>query len=472
MSSEAAPMEAGSLADAPTLDPTAGNEVVIRAEGIGKLYAIFSRPEDRLKQMLLGRLTRRRWYREHWALQDVSFSISRGEAVGIVGRNGAGKSTLLQLITGIVSPTVGHVSIRGRVAALLELGAGFNPEFTGRENVYLSASLLGLTQEEIDERFGEIEAFADIGMFIDQPVKFYSSGMYARLAFAVAAHVDADVLIIDEILSVGDVAFNQKCMRFIKKFKETGTLLFVTHDTAAVANLCDRAVWLDGGRMREIGDAKSVSEHYLASIFGARTVKREEPSSETADTDRAVPVRRRYEDAREDTFRQYLPPQQVEFFRFEEERSFGDREAVIENVRVEDAEGNELVVVEGGTDVRLVIEAQAQTWIERPFAGFLVRDRLGQNLFGDNTFLTFMHENRTAAPGDIMRASFQFEMPHLPPGDYAVTVAVSEGTQMEHRHLHWIHDAMFFRVHASRVAAACLACPWRPWRWILVRPKP
>lgn len=254
MSSEAAPMEAGSLADAPTLDPTAGNEVVIRAEGIGKLYAIFSRPEDRLKQMLLGRLTRRRWYREHWALQDVSFSISRGEAVGIVGRNGAGKSTLLQLITGIVSPTVGHVSIRGRVAALLELGAGFNPEFTGRENVYLSASLLGLTQEEIDERFGEIEAFADIGMFIDQPVKFYSSGMYARLAFAVAAHVDADVLIIDEILSVGDVAFNQKCMRFIKKFKETGTLLFVTHDTRRPWPICviARSGWMGGGCVKSV----------------------------------------------------------------------------------------------------------------------------------------------------------------------------------------------------------------------------
>lgn len=431
-------------------------EVMVEAVNLGKLYAIFNRPEDRLKQMMFGRLTGRKWYREHWALREVNFTIRRGEAIGIIGRNGAGKSTLLQLITGIMAPTTGSVRIHGRVAALLELGAGFNPEFTGRENVYLAASLLGLTTAEIDARYKDIEDFADIGMFIEQPVKFYSSGMYARLAFAVAAHVDADVLIVDEILSVGDVSFNQKCMRFIKKFKERGTLLFVTHDTAAVANLCDRALWIEQGQLREAGDAKTVSEHYLASVFGSRVSRRKTADDGDAGVRKG---RRRYVDVRDAAFRSYLPARQIEFFSFDEERAFGERAAVITDVRIENLEGEELVLAEGGEDVRIVIEADVHQPVERPFVGFLVRDRLGQNLFGDNTFLTFATEDRRAGPGDRLRGAFQFEMPHLPPGDYAITVAVSDGAQDDHAHLHWIHDAVYFRVNASRIGGVLFGVP-------------
>ncbi|MGB2680552.1 MAG: ABC transporter ATP-binding protein, partial [Candidatus Competibacter sp.] len=231
----------------------AETDTVIEVRQAGKCYQIYERPQDRLKQMLWR--GRRRYHREFWALQNVSFAVRRGETLGVIGRNGSGKSTLLKLLCGTLAPTTGALSVKGRVAALLELGTGFNPEFTGRENVYLNAAILGLDDAEIERYLPEILAFADIGEFIDQPVKTYSSGMAVRLAFAVAAHVRADVLIIDEALAVGDVFFVQKCMRFLRKFQEEGTLFFVSHDTAAVINLCDRVLWLDQGQLREEGSA-------------------------------------------------------------------------------------------------------------------------------------------------------------------------------------------------------------------------
>ena len=243
------------------------DEVMLEISNLAKFYTIYERPEDRLKQMLWR--GRKKYFREFWALSDVSFKVSKGETLGLLGRYGAGKSSLLQIVSGSLEASAVTVNRNGRIAALLELGAGFNPEFTGSENVYLAASILGLTEEEIEDRYDDIINFAGIGDFIDQPVKLYSSGMYARLAFAVAAHVDADILIIDEILSVGDAAFTQKCMRFINRFKEHGTILFVTHDIAAATKLCDRAVWLEGGRVKEIGPAKDVCRHYMAGINSA-----------------------------------------------------------------------------------------------------------------------------------------------------------------------------------------------------------
>ena len=251
------------------LEAPAKLDPVIEVESAGKCYHIYDRPQDRLKQMLWR--GRRRYYREFWALRDVSFTVQCGETVGVIGRNGSGKSTLLKLLCGTLAATTGKLVVRGRAAALLELGTGFNPEFTGRENVYLNAAILGLDDEEIERYLPEILEFADIGEFIDQPVKTYSSGMAVRLAFAIAAHVRADILIIDEALAVGDVFFVQKCMRFLRKFQEHGTLFFVSHDTAAVINLCDRVLWLEQGRLREAGSAKEVCEHYLAQLFQAQT---------------------------------------------------------------------------------------------------------------------------------------------------------------------------------------------------------
>ena len=252
------------------------SEIAIKVEHLSKCYHMYSRPQDRLKQSLFPRLQRlagkppKRYYHEFWALNDVSFEVKKGETVGIIGRNGSGKSTLLQLICGTLSATSGSIQTSGRIAALLELGAGFNPEFTGRENVYMNAAILGLATEEIDARFADITAFADIGEYIEQPVKSYSSGMYVRLAFAVIAHVDADILVIDEALSVGDAFFTQKCMRFLRNFMQKGTVLFVSHDTAAVINLCQKAVWLDRGQSAFQGTPKEAAEKYLAATYEAQ----------------------------------------------------------------------------------------------------------------------------------------------------------------------------------------------------------
>src|SRR5690625_3572476 len=240
-------------------------DVVIRVRQLTKHYYLYDKPYQRLLQMLWR--GRRNFFKEFTALEDISFDVVRGETLGVIGRNGAGKSTLLQLICKTLSPTTGEVQVKGRVAALLELGAGFNPEFSGRENVYLSASILGLSHDEINQRFDAIAAFADIGDYIEQPVKTYSSGMYVRLAFAVIVHVDADVLIIDEALAVGDALFTQKCMRFLRHFREYGTLLFVSHDTASVTSLCERAIWLEKGRLRAVGPANSICKEYNAEIY-------------------------------------------------------------------------------------------------------------------------------------------------------------------------------------------------------------
>ena len=241
-------------------------EYAIEVNGLGKCYEIYEKPSDRLKQMLMH--GRKQYYKEFWALKDISFKIKKGATVGIIGRNGSGKSTLLQMICGTLNPTVGEVKVNGRVAALLELGAGFNPEFSGIENVYMAGSLYGLSREEVDQRFEAIISFADIGDHINQPVKTYSSGMYVRLAFSVAIHVEPDILIIDEALSVGDAYFQAKCAKMINKIIESGaTVLFVSHDTASVKSLCSRAMLLNSGRSQYFGEVNTAVEKYYSALI-------------------------------------------------------------------------------------------------------------------------------------------------------------------------------------------------------------
>ncbi len=237
------------------------SEVAVRLENLGKCYHIYDKPRDRLLQMLSR--GRRRYYREFWALKNVSFTVGHGECLGVIGRNGSGKSTLLQLVCGTLNPSLGDVSVQGRVAALLELGAGFNPEFSGRENVFLSAAVNGLSREEIASRFEEIVEFSGVRNFIDQPVKTYSSGMYVRLAFSIATSVDPDILVIDEALSVGDGEFSRKSFDRIMKLKEQGTtILFCSHSLYQVEAFCDRAVWLEGGQPMVSGQAGEVVSAY------------------------------------------------------------------------------------------------------------------------------------------------------------------------------------------------------------------
>ena len=239
------------------------DEVVIRVNNLGKCYRIYDSPKDRLKQALWR--GRRQYYREFWALQNVTFEVRRGETLGIIGRNGSGKSTLLQLICGTLTPSEGSLQTHGRVAALLELGSGFNPEFTGRENVAINARLLGLSEKEVNEKFEEIVEFSEIGQFIDQPVKTYSSGMFVRLAFAIASHSDPDILIVDEALSVGDFAFQNKCIIRIKQLREKGmTLVFVSHDLSTLQLICDRAIWIHEGQLKAMGDPVKTCQDYYA----------------------------------------------------------------------------------------------------------------------------------------------------------------------------------------------------------------
>ncbi|MGO9007924.1 MAG: ABC transporter ATP-binding protein [Beijerinckiaceae bacterium] len=246
------------------------SDVVISCEGLGKAFQLYLHRNDQLKQTLFGRW--KRFYHPHWVLRDVSFEVRRGECCGIIGRNGAGKTTLLQLICGISQPTHGNVKVSGRIAPILALGAGFDQELTGRENAMIGGAILGLRRSEVAARLESIAEFADIGGFFDQPIKMYSSGMSARLAFAVCAHVDADVLILDEALSVGDTGFAAKCDAYIKNFATHGTILFVSHSLDTIELLCDRVVWIEDGNIREYGTPAHVLPAYRGSVENGPSV--------------------------------------------------------------------------------------------------------------------------------------------------------------------------------------------------------
>ncbi|WP_426662527.1 ABC transporter ATP-binding protein [Rhodanobacter aciditrophus] len=452
------------------------DDLSICIQGLGKRYEIYAQPTDRLKQMMLPRLWKaagrgeRKYFEEFWALREVSFSVRRGETVGIIGRNGSGKSTLLQMICGTLHPTEGTVHVSGRIAALLELGAGFNPEFTGKENVFLSGLLYGIAEDELRRRFKEIVDFADIGGFIDQPVKTYSSGMYVRLAFAIAAHVDAETLIIDEALSVGDVRFTQKCMRYLRDFQQRGTLLFVSHDTSAVLNLCDRAVWLESGRMVMDGTARDVVEQYLAEQHAndrnstGQKVALRVSAAKGSEVDAIGRGRAATDivDSRIDILNGKAQRNLIEIFEFDESRinsEFGAGALRIRDVRLCGEDGQLCQLTCGGELVDLLIEADVLWPIDGPVFGFYIKDRLGQRLFGDNTYITYQDALIQAVAGERLQARFRFRMPILRSGDYSIDVAVATGTQQEHTQQHWIHDALAFRASESTMRHGLVGIP-------------
>ncbi len=409
----------------------------IKAENLGKAYLIYQKPQDRLKQIILRWRT---FYTAYWAVQNVNFTIQRGETVGIIGRNGSGKSTLLQMIAGTLRPNSGSVVVDGRVAPLLELGSGFNPEFTGRENVRLSASILGLTAAQLKERETSIIEFSGIGDFVDMPVKTYSSGMFARLAFAVAAHVDADVLIVDEILAVGDAAFAQKCMRFIHKFKENGTLLFVAHDPNAVSALCERAIWMDKGQIRMDGPTKDVTFAYQAALRdeldgGGFTIRGRQKTERK-------PVQ---QDVRHQAIAASDKRNVLEVFEFDKEGpQYGKGGGEVTHVRFVDENGKTLPVLQGGEEVTLEITCKAKVALSNPIVGFIVRDRLGINVFADNTHQACAGQEMSMAEGQSLTARFRFVMPYLPPMPYSVTAALADGTIDSYVQHHWLDEALIF----------------------------
>ncbi|WP_153100739.1 ABC transporter ATP-binding protein [Paraburkholderia hayleyella] len=437
----------------------------IDVHGLGKRYEIYSAPQDRLKQMIFPRIARmfgrkpKEYFREFWALRDVDLTVKRGETVAIIGQNGSGKSTFLQLVCGTLFPTQGQVRHHGRIAALLELGAGFNPEFTGEENVYLSGMLYGLTEQQLKERYASIVEFAEIGDFISQPVKTYSSGMYVRLAFAIAVHVDADVLVVDEALSVGDVRFTQKCMRFLRGFQKSGTLLFVSHDAGAVTSLCSRAVWLDHGSVRMDGAAKDVVEAYLAEQHMLDR-KAQGVAVSTVKTERGR-ARMKALDVIDPRLELIKSSNTIRVFEFDPDahrNTFGAGGAAIVNVSLIDSDGHEVQLLHGGELVTLQLKVAVNVSVRGLIFGFYVKDRLGQRLFGDNSHLTY-EEVIDGSEGDTFLASFQFRLPILPVGAYSIDAAVASGTQDDHTQQHWLHDALQFRTIDSTMRHGLVGIP-------------
>ena len=423
---------------------------IVVACDVAKSYTLYRRASQQLIHLLIPSRT----YPTFDALRGVSFRVAHGETVGVIGQNGAGKSTLLQIITGTVRATSGEVTVSGRVAALLELGAGFELDFTGRENILMNGTILGLSEAQLRDRMEDIIAFSELGNFIDQPVRTYSSGMFMRLAFSVAAHVDADLLIIDEALAVGDARFSQKCMRYLKEFKTGGSILFVSHDVGAVTGLCDRAIWLDHGRVRMEGDAGKVCEQYIATLF-------DDPTDTTESSTPMLTAQLRssqHSGSSNDQvvlFKDSSPPPEsapgvTSSAAFNPDASaFGSGGAQIVDAGLFDPEDGDWLsqVIEGKeVDLRIVVEADAH--VGRPIFGFYIKDRLGQLLLGENTFW----ENTPQPPiasGERVTARFRFRWPALAKGSYALTVAIADGTMADHIQRHWMHDAVIFEVLSS-----------------------
>ncbi|PYC25617.1 ABC transporter ATP-binding protein [Aquipseudomonas alcaligenes] len=450
------------------------SEVVIRVESLSKCYQIYDKPRDRLKQFIFPYVQKlfgfspKKYYEEFWASRDVSFTVRKGETLCVMGYNGSGKSTLLQMICGTLNPSSGLVEVSGRVAALLELGSGFNLDFTGRENVYISAAILGLTRNEIDARFDKISEFAAIGSFMDQPVRNYSSGMYVRLAFSIIANVDADILIIDEALAVGDVKFTQKCMRFLRDFKSIGTLIFVSHDLSAVLSLCDSAIWLDNGRIKASGDAKYVTEHYLADIYNAPLNDNDAGCNDSAVTmlsnaasasgllvfSEKYDMRMRFincSNLRND----------LKVFDFvSDSKGFGHGGASFSDVFFLDNSGNHLSWIVGGECVSLLAYIDVHTKCNNLVVGFQLKNKLGQVVFAKNTF-GYSGDNSIAFDfGSNLRVMFKFNMPILPIGHYSIDVAVADGVPPDVKQLQWVHDALIIESRTSSVVSGLVGLPF------------
>ena len=422
------------------------NDVCIRTRGVGKCYRIYNNPRDRLKQALLR--NKRKYYEEYWAIRNIDLDVRKGETLGLVGRNGSGKSTLLKLICGTLSPTEGSIHTKGTVAALLELGSGFNPEFTGIENVFLNGSLFGLSRREIEEKLDDIKAFADIGNFVNQPVKTYSSGMLVRLAFAVIAHVDASILIVDEALSVGDAVFGQRCMRFIRKFKEENTLLFVSHDMNAVSSLCERAMWINAGRLEILDNTSTAITAYTKFCLNStdeeeryeeeidNTDQKGEDNNILAQKDNNETSKKIEQENEKNKDGTNWKGKDIKLKELENKNTYkynidwregvdyGNLHAAITSFRFLDEKGIETTTPECGQKVRLSMVCACKIRIENFMVGFILRDKTGLTVLGENNI-----GNKTlkANVSDTIEVGFEFTMPFIAAGAYTLSIAISEG---------------------------------------------
>ena len=383
---------------------------LVLVQNVSKLYRLYPRPVDRLRELVPGAAAR---HTDFWALRDISFQLEKGETLGIVGPNGCGKSTLLQVVSGILQPTAGRVVTRGRIAALLELGAGFNPEFSGRENVFLNGEIMGLSRPEIEKAMPSIEAFAEIGEFIERPVKEYSSGMYVRLAFSTAIHVDPEILIVDEALAVGDAVFANRCIRKFQELRERRiTVLFVSHDLGLVKQLSDRALLLLHGRIEAEGAPRDVINRYIGLVL-----EKQAPQIQKSDRISA-------------SFRH------------------GDGSSEILGIQILNARGEPVSAVGSGECITVRVRSRFHAAKAEPMVGILIRTRIGMEVYGTNTRVEQLSLGEFQ-PGDQLEVDFQMEC-WLTPQSYTLTVATQNADGTSHD---WLDDAISFEVIDRRVAA-------------------
>lgn len=404
------------------------DDFAISVSNVSKCFYTYEKPQDRLKQAFVPKLQRligrpvTTYGKEFWALRDVNFTVQKGETVGIVGRNGSGKSTLLQIISGTLTPTTGVVETRGRIAALLELGSGFNPEFSGRENIYLNAAVLGLSRDEVDQRFDAIASFADIGEFIDQPVKAYSSGMAVRLAFAVQAQVDPDILIVDEALSVGDAKFQAKCFERLRQLKDNGTsILLVTHASEQVVTHCSRAILLERSRVELIDKSRPVINRYLDILFGRDKRQdggTEQPLNQTPSQE-VMPLLAddglSFSDDKYSTKVGYNP----------HEYRWGDGAATLLDFHLS-AGGREYPnTIDAGEQITLSLAVKFNHLVVNPILGFTIKTKEGVTIYGTNSYLLECDDmSQLGAPGTQAKARLSFQN-KLASGDYFISVGLA-----------------------------------------------
>lgn len=423
-----------------------GGSTAIRVNNLGKCYHMYAKPIDRLKQAVFR--GRRTYYGEFWALRNVSFEIRQGEAFGIVGRNGSGKSTLLQLICGTLTPTEGDVEVNGRVAALLELGSGFNPDFTGLENIYLNASLFGLSKDDVNARLDAIIGFADIGDFLDQPVKTYSSGMVVRLAFSVLAHVNPSILIVDEALSVGDIFFQQKCYRKIREGLDSGlTLLFVSHDEATLKSFCGSGLLLHQGCCDYVGDIEECTRRYLNSA-------RSGASDREID---ALPAQAAPSQKMGSILNQACSITVSEARRTN--LDLGTGKAAITDFWYVSAEGDQrLNCLDAHNPIIFHVKIKANTALQNPCFGYMLKNSNGLCIFSiesDSLLLSLESLPPLEAETNYL-LKMSFQLPPLKSGEYTIDLALADGLGVNHQQCHWTYDSHVFSVVNPNLSNGCV----------------
>lgn len=411
-------------------------EIVVKVENLDKIYRLYDKPIDRLKESLS--ITKKKYHREHYALKGISLEVKKGECVGIIGTNGSGKSTLLKILTGVLNPTSGELNIRGRISALLELGAGFNMEYTGIENIYLNGAISGYSKDEMNKKISSIVEFADIGDFINQPVKTYSSGMFVRLAFAVAINVDPDILIVDEALSVGDNVFQSKCYKKFEELKEKGkTILLVTHDVDSVRKFCDRSIWIEKGCLKEDGDVKKITSQYMAYTT-KRAVSIDEKmitNSEKSNKTNAI---------REKSFTPIS--------------RWGSNIGMIKYVTIYSGE-NETEYLEKGHDFRLVIDVQIVQDVMRDYPvgiAFSIKNKKGQDLIVASTF----DQNKFFVKEGVYKVTFDMEN-YLVPGEYYIVASLETREAQIPTYIDYIEGAHYFKVGSNVTYYGMLDVPMK-----------